>query len=355
MDTTSVRTSDFNNSNHNSNYTSTNYIFKLYNHVFWELSDPRTRDWFLLSSPIPGAAILAFYLYFVLSWGPRQMQHRKPFELKKTLVIYNFFQVALSCWIFWEGLDAAWLRDYSWKCQPVDFSETPHALRVARGVYIYFLAKLTELLDTVFFVLRKKDKQITFLHMYHHTVMPMVSWGASKYYPGGHGTFIGVINSFVHIIMYTYYMLSAIGPQFQKYVWWKKYITALQMGQFCLTFLHSLQLLWQKCEYPRWSLIIILPNAIFFYLLFSEFYNKAYVDTKKKAKKLKKSHKGEEEEKDSDNDNNDDKSCPKPHMTSNGTACNKSNSHAINGKVHNENYVPNGTKLVTKNGKSKLS
>lgn len=63
----------------------------------------------------------------------------------------------------------------------------------ARGVYLYFLAKISELLDTVFFVLRKKDRQISFLHLYHHTVMPMISWGATKYYPGGHGTFIGKI------------------------------------------------------------------------------------------------------------------------------------------------------------------
>lgn len=59
---------------------------------------------------------------------------------------------------------------------------------------MYFLAKISELLDTVFFVLRKKDRQITFLHLYHHTVMPMISWGATKYYPGGHGTFIGNFN-----------------------------------------------------------------------------------------------------------------------------------------------------------------
>ncbi|KOB51911.1 Elongation of very long chain fatty acids protein, partial [Operophtera brumata] len=70
-------------------------------------------------------------------------------------------------------------------------------MRVARGVYIYFLAKISELLDTVFFVIRKKERQITFLHLYHHTVMPMISWGATKYYPGGHGTLIGVVNSFV--------------------------------------------------------------------------------------------------------------------------------------------------------------
>ena len=36
------------------------------------------------------------------------------------------------------------------------------------------------------------------------------------------------------------------------------------------------------CEYPRWSLIFILPNAIFFYFLFSEFYDKAYTDKNKK-------------------------------------------------------------------------
>jgi hypothetical protein len=38
-----------------------------------------------------------------------------------------------------------------------------------------------------------------------------------------------MINTFVHIIMYTYYLFSALGPRFQKYLWWKKYLTVLQM------------------------------------------------------------------------------------------------------------------------------
>ncbi|XP_076230987.1 stuck in traffic isoform X2 [Calliopsis andreniformis] len=247
-------------------------------------SDPRTRDWFLIPSPVPGLSIIVGYLYFVLSWGPKQMEHRKPYQMKNVLIVYNFLQVLLSFWLFYEGMDGAWLRKYSWKCQPVDFSNSPEALRVARGVYVYFLAKISELLDTVFFVLRKKDSQITFLHLYHHTVMPMISWGATKYYPGGHGTFIGVINSFVHIIMYTYYLLAALLPQYHKYLWWKKYITRLQMGQFCLAFLHSCQLLIYDCDYPRWSLILILPNAMFFYFLFDDFYSQAYKGSKKTEK-----------------------------------------------------------------------
>lgn len=41
----------------------------------------------------------------------------------------------------------------------------------------------------------------------------------------------GIINSFVHIIMYTYYLLAALLPhhQYHRYLWWKKYITTLQM------------------------------------------------------------------------------------------------------------------------------
>ncbi|KAL3269867.1 hypothetical protein HHI36_008924, partial [Cryptolaemus montrouzieri] len=59
--------------------------------------------------------------------------------------------------------------------------------------------------------------------------MPLISWGNVKYYPGGHGVFIGMVNSFVHIFMYTYYMIAAMGREYHVYIWWKKYLTALQM------------------------------------------------------------------------------------------------------------------------------
>lgn len=37
------------------------------------------------------------------------------------------------------------------------------------------------------------------------------------------------MNSFVHVIMYAYYGLSAMGPQFAKFVWWKKHLTKIQL------------------------------------------------------------------------------------------------------------------------------
>lgn len=45
---------------------------------------------------------------------------------------------------------------------------------------------------------------------------------------GGHHTFVGFINSFVHCLLYGYYFLSLYDPTF-KVAWWKKYITIVQI------------------------------------------------------------------------------------------------------------------------------
>jgi len=46
---------------------------------------------------------------------------------------------------------------------------------------------------------------------------------------GGLGTFHALLNCVVHVIMYTYYGLTAMGPSYQKYLWWKKYLTTIQL------------------------------------------------------------------------------------------------------------------------------
>ena len=43
------------------------------------------------------------------------------------------------------------------------------------------------------------------------------------------------MNSFIHVVMYTYYGLASLGPEVQKYLWWKKYLTKLQLVCFFCT------------------------------------------------------------------------------------------------------------------------
>jgi hypothetical protein len=48
-----------------------------------------------------------------------------------------------------QALDAAWWNKYNFRCEPVDWGRNPESMRIAQGFYVYFWAKITELLDTV--------------------------------------------------------------------------------------------------------------------------------------------------------------------------------------------------------------
>jgi hypothetical protein len=137
----------------------------------------------------------------------------------------------------------------------------------------------------VFFVMRKKTNQVTFLHMYHHTMMPLCGWIGVKFLPGGHGTLLGLINTLVHVIMYLYYMLAAMGPQYQKYLGWKSYVTIIQIVQFLIVFHHSSQVLVSDCDYPRPIAALLSLNALVFLYMFSSFYYHSYVAAKKRAQR----------------------------------------------------------------------
>ncbi|XP_048507919.1 elongation of very long chain fatty acids protein 7-like isoform X1 [Athalia rosae] len=281
-------------------------LLKGYHYMNTEIADPRVQDWFLMGSPWPGLALLTFYLYFVQSLGPRLMKDRKPFNLDRLMQIYNIVQIILSGYLLYKALVLAWLWDYSLYCEPVDYSDDPKAvevsflhrwqtspdkimqilrvpmkqrtlftLQIAGTVWIYFIVKVIDLLDTVFFVLRKKSNQISFLHVYHHTGMVIGSWAGVKYLPGGHGTFLGLVNSFVHVVMYGHYFATSMKI---SRPWWKKYITQLQLIQFVLILVHFSQLAWiEDCGFPRWPALIFVPQNLFMIVLFGDFYYKTYV------------------------------------------------------------------------------
>ncbi|XP_035429068.2 uncharacterized protein LOC118262067 [Spodoptera frugiperda] len=267
-----------------------NSITDYYNYVIHDLADPRTKDWWGVSSPFTVIAIASAYLYFCLSLGPRLMKNRPAYELKIPLMLYNIFQVLFSIFIAYEGGVYVLSREFNLACDPVDFSDNPRALRVAAATWFYFFAKFTELLDTVFFILRKKYDQVTFLHVYHHTLMSLVVWIAVKYYPGGHTTMMGFLNSMVHVVMYTYYLIAGLGPQYQKYVWWKKHVTKMQLLQFSIVFVHNVSVFFYECNFPKFLNLMCIGNSLAFLYMFGKFYvdryrrnlrNKSLLETKK--------------------------------------------------------------------------
>nr|XP_045608807.1 elongation of very long chain fatty acids protein-like [Procambarus clarkii] len=239
--------------------------------------DPRVQSWAFVSSPTPILAISLAYIAAVTWLGPRLMRHREPFRsLKPVMIVYNAFQVVFSAWIFYEAGMGGWFGSYNILCQPCDFSDSPQAIRMVHAAFWYNFSKFVDFIDTIFFILNKKYGHISLLHVSHHALMPIGVWYGVRHEPGGQTTFFGFLNCFVHVVMYSYYLLAAMGPRVRPFLWWKKYLTTLQMVQFVMMFTHAALTIVTGCPVGIPLMRVILGLAVIFLILFLDFYIKAY-------------------------------------------------------------------------------
>lgn len=213
------------------------------------------------------------------------MKSHKPLQMRWALIVYNLYIALLNLWIAVELCYCSYKLKYRSMCQLVKVVDDPYVMRIANGVWWYFASKGFEFADTLFFVLRKKDRQLTFLHKYHHSSMFLVWWTAVRFVPGGSAIIPIVVNSLVHVLMYAYYGLSAIGPSMQKYLWWKRHLTIIQLIQFFIGVSIGIHLITSGCQFTRWMQYVFSGYAFSFIILFGNFYLHEYIKGKKKLNK----------------------------------------------------------------------
>lgn len=134
--------------------------------------------------------------------------------------------------------------------------------------------KVIDYVETCLFVLRKKQSQVSNLHVFHHISNLMFAWFGLRHFPEMRGTFCTLINCFIHVIMYIYYLLAACSPKIQRMIApIKPYITIMQMASciiiFFITkfyFLHYLIVLLEL--YFNFCLIV---NGAYILFCFSHF------------------------------------------------------------------------------------
>ncbi|EEC13956.1 fatty acyl-CoA elongase, putative, partial [Ixodes scapularis] len=241
------------------------------------LADPRVQGWPLMDSPVTCLTILAAYVSFATTVGPHWMRDRKPYQLKPLIMAYNLFNVLASGFFAFNLLRLTYLGGgYNWACQTVDYSDSPNATTLTKLVWWYLLLKIADLLDTVFFVLTKKQSHVTVLHVAHHSMVVGTVWIVLKFACGGQNILTGALNSIIHVIMYSYYFLSLMGPSVQKYLWWKRYLTQVQLIQFVVLVVHAILPLFVRCGFPTFFSWLCIAECAFFFLMFARFYCRSY-------------------------------------------------------------------------------
>ncbi|XP_053947635.1 elongation of very long chain fatty acids protein F-like [Anastrepha ludens] len=257
----------------------TKYLYRALRDVLEEYKDPRVQHLPLVGSPLPVLGIIAAYLVLVLHYGPKWMEKREPFNLKNVMRVYNAIQVIANFCIFVCGLPNSYFRkEFSLTCQPVDHTNTePWMWNLIYLSYAYYITKYLDLLDTIFFVLRKKNNQITFLHVYHHAGMVFGVYAFMTALAGSHSTMLGIINLFIHTVMYAYYFVTSVRPV-KRALWWKRHITQLQLLQFGYLMIHFLMAIVRNhCQHPMLVSFIGVIQNLFMFALFFDFYYREYV------------------------------------------------------------------------------
>ncbi|XP_032196159.1 elongation of very long chain fatty acids protein 5 isoform X3 [Mustela erminea] len=275
--------------------------------------DTRVKGWFLLDNYIP--TFICSVIYLLIVWlGPKYMKNRQPFSCRRILVVYNLGLTLLSLYMFCEvgrvqprqssplsshpteeqGLPSSrlvtgvWENSYNFFCQGTH-SAGEADMKIIRVLWWYYFSKLIEFMDTFFFILRKNNHQITVLHVYHHATMLNIWWFVMNWVPCGHSYFGATLNSFIHVLMYSYYGLSSV-PSMRPYLWWKKYITQGQLLQFVLTIIQtSCGVIW-SCTFPLGWLYFQIGYMISLIALFTNFYIQTYKNGASRRKEHLKDH-----------------------------------------------------------------
>jgi len=157
-------------------------------------------------------------------------------------------------------------------------------------LYIFYLSKYYELLDTFILVLKKKP--VIFLHIYHHFITLLLTYVMLSTEVVMQWICI-LTNCFVHVFMYSYYAGREHGwhnlcDQF------KQWVTRVQIVQFVLDLvLIGYAMTWQigsggQCSGPMWAWVFGCSVIASFLLLFIQFYIVSYFTNKRVEHKVEK-------------------------------------------------------------------
>lgn len=266
-------------------------LAKYYLHDYiLEYGDPRTltTNWLVKRGLVHSAMIVAIYLAFVTSIGQRLMAKRAPFHMRPILLFYNFSMSAANFVFFYSTLIDSDFGRKIFDFKFPDISDTrPATMAMINLRSYYVISKYFDLFDTIAFVLTKKFGHLTFLHLYHHSSVAFLGSLCLALFPGAQPlALFMIVNSFIHVIMYSYYGLSLLGPTVRRFLWWKRYLTQLQIIQFAIYIAYFTVFVFKQEGYPNFLVGVGYSQAPLFTYLFVQFYRRTYTKDKVTANKL---------------------------------------------------------------------
>ncbi|CAK9857559.1 unnamed protein product [Sphagnum jensenii] len=181
---------------------------------------PTTKGLPLIDSPTPIVVAITIYLSCVIGgllWikaSNLKPRAQEPALLQALVLLHNLFCFGLSLYMCIGIIYQAILNRYTLWGNSYKLEQTEMAILV----YMFYMSKYVEFMDTIIMVLKRNTRQITFLHVYHHSSIALIWWIIAYHAPGGEAYFSAALNSGVHVFMYLYYFLAAVLRGMKRFV-----------------------------------------------------------------------------------------------------------------------------------------
>lgn len=179
---------------------------------------------------------------------------------------------------------------------------------MAEMIWWFMIFKLTYFVESINYALSKNHLNALY-YVSHHASIPICIWFLTKFLPGGHSTFFGLINSFIHIIILSYYVLIGFLPKIKERTknYWPMAYTIIQVSlniyfevdkcfskdiiyilnqiflllmpqyiflllqivHFVILYIHTFQLFfWNDCNFPMGFVYGVSLQAVILFVLF---------------------------------------------------------------------------------------
>uniref|UniRef100_A0A7S2UR25 Elongation of fatty acids protein n=1 Tax=Attheya septentrionalis TaxID=420275 RepID=A0A7S2UR25_9STRA len=242
-----------------------------------------TDGWFLtdFTSAITIAIVYVVFVVVGSAIMKAGVPAMDPYPIK---FVYNVSQIFMCAYMTVEAFLIAYRAGYhALPCNNFDTENPP----LAHLLYLFYLSKVWDFWDTIFIVIGKKWRQLSFLHVYHHTTIFLFYWLNSHVNYDGDIYLTILLNGFIHTVMYTYYFICMHTkvPETGKSlpIWWKSSLTMMQLIQFVSMMSQATYLLVSGCEENTsrvTALYFVYILSLFF--LFAQFYISSYSKPKKR-------------------------------------------------------------------------
>lgn len=195
--------------------------------------------------------------------------------------LYNPVQMMLCGYMSLEALALAYRNGYSLTpCNAFNVENPP----LGNLLWLFYLSKILDFVDTFLIIVGKKWKQLSFLHVYHHFSIFLFYWLNVNVAYDGDIYFTILLNGFIHFVMYTYYFVSS-HPMEGK-VWWRQYVTTFQLIQFVCMLSQAGYMMKTGCtSFPPKVTEAYFAYIMTMFALFSHFFVNNYILVGGKRKK----------------------------------------------------------------------